>query len=101
MPQFSVGEIVRVLPRERIIESLDLDNKLRGCLFMDQMYNYCGKEFKIIKVVKNYYLGTMLKSRFPLYILDGLICNGNNELFNHKCDRCCTFLWHEEWLEKS
>ena len=50
-PKFSVGEIVRVRAREEISQSLDTLGRLEGCLMMDQMWEYCGKSFKILKVI--------------------------------------------------
>jgi len=101
--EFSVMDIVKVLPREKISASLDSNNNLDGCLFMDQMWQYCGKEFKVIKIIKNFYDDRerrMRRCRAPIYLLEGLMCDGNVEIFGNKCDRNCCILWHEKWLEK-
>jgi len=68
---------------------------------MDQMWAYCGQKFKVLKIVNNFfdeYRVIMHKTRATLYILDGLICDGNIESFDHRCDRSCYLLWHENWL---
>jgi len=96
---FAIGNAVRILPRDKIEATLDSDHKLDGCLFMDNMWDYCGHETIIIKIVKNIWNNDiMLKIKTPIYLLNGLRCNGN--MFIHRCDRHCYFLWHENWLEK-
>jgi len=104
LPKLKAGDIVIVRPAESIRRSLDNFNKVDGCLFMNQMWEYCGQEYKALKVVNNFfdeYQDKMYKTRSPLYILDGIICDGIADEFQHRCDRSCYLLWHEEWLEKS
>jgi len=104
LPKFSIGDNVRVRSKEEILRNLSPINKLEGCLMMDQMWQFCGKGFKILKVVNNFfdeYQYKMYKVRSPLYILEGLICDGVVKSFEHGCDRSCYILWHEDWLEKS
>lgn len=103
IPKFKAGDIVRVRSTESISQSLDNFNKLNGCLFMNQMWEYCSKKFKVLKIANNIfdeYQYKMFKTKSPLYILDGIICNGITEAFEHQCDRSCYLLWHEEWLAK-
>jgi len=98
------GDIVSILKRDEILATLDSCGKHEGCLMMEQMWQYCGKSFKVIKVVNNFfdeYQYKMYKVRPPLYILEGLICDGIVESFEHRCDRSCYLLWHEEWLDKT
>lgn len=97
--RFAPGDRVRVASRETIRATLDPENKLQGCLFMRQMYDYCGQEFQVIQVVHNVYMGKFLRLRAPYYILEGLRCHGVVEEFPHQCDRTCNLLWHEAWLE--
>lgn len=102
-PKFHTGEIVYVRSKEEILKGLDTFNKRDGCLFMNQMWDFCGKEFKILKVVINLfdeYRFKMYKTHSPLYILYNVICNGVLEDFNQSCDRSCFLLWHEDWLVK-
>jgi len=104
LPKYSIGDNVRVRSKEEILRSLSPLNKLEGCLIMDQMWEFCGQGFKILKVVNNFfdeYQYKMYKVRSPLYILEGLICSGTVNSFEHKCDRSCYLLWHENWLEKT
>ena len=99
--KFRIGDHILVASQETISGTLDSEKKLEGCLFMEQMYQYCGQEFTIMQVVNNIYMDKFLKLRAPFYILDGLRCNGIVDSFEHQCDRTCNLLWHEAWLKKS
>ena len=99
--KFKLGERVKVLPKEEILKMLGEQSSIGSKLFMDQMWNYCGNEYEIIKIVKYIYHRKMQKARFPLYMLEGLICNGMINSFGQRCDRSCYFLWLDSWLEKS
>ena len=103
IPKLSVGDIVRIRSREEISRSLDSSGRCDGCLMMDQMGNYCGETFKVLKIVTNFFdefKFKMYRSRSQLYILDGLICNGQGTSFNERCDRSCYLLWHRDWLKQ-
>ena len=100
-PKFAVGQRVRIAESDKIYPTLDSDKKLDGILFMNQMAQYCGKELSIIKVVKTFeYKKLILNTKIPIYMLEGLMCDGNSELLEEKCDLSCYFRWHENWLEK-
>jgi hypothetical protein len=100
--KFSAGDSVKIQSKEKIYQSLNSSNKLEGCFMMEEMWQYCGQHFKVLKVINNFfdeYQYRMYKPYSPLYILDGLICGGVVGSFGHRCDRSCYLLWHEEWLE--
>jgi len=96
------GDIVRIRSKEQIIQTLNRDNKLDGCFFMDEMWQYCGSKQKVLIRVE-YILKEaefkMLKTR-NIVLLEGLHCSGKLSSFKHGCDRNCYFFWKEEWLEK-
>jgi len=101
--KFKTGDMVKVKSAESISITLDKNNKLDGCMFMNQMWDYCGQKFRVLKEVKYFfdeYKNKMYKTKFPLYVLDGLICEGISPEFKHRCDRSCYLLWHQNWLEK-
>ena len=101
--KFKENELVRVRSKEEIITSVDAHDKLCSNLFVDQILDYCGNVFKVQKIVYNYFdehKFRMFRVIEPLYFLDGLICNGEGEKFECRCDRSCYLLWHEKWLEK-
>jgi hypothetical protein len=101
-PKYAAGDIIRVKSKAEISENIDSMNKLDGCLFMNQMWDYCGMEFKIMRVVRHFFdehQYKMYKPRAPLYLLKGSLCNGEVASFKHRCDHYCYFFWHEDWLE--
>lgn len=100
--KYATGNLVRVRSVNNVSKTLDPLNSLDGCLFMKQMWDYCGKTFTIIKVVIHIFdefQCKMYKTKIPLYLLDTVICNGLVDSFTHRCDRSCYFFWHEEWIE--
>ena len=101
---FSAGDTVRVRSAEEISQTLDPLSRADGCLFMEQMYDYSNKNFRVIKVVKHIFderESKIHRTLVPLYILEGLTCQGKNTSFDYTCDHSCFFLWHEQWLAKS
>ena len=98
--KFQENQKVKVKSQEEIRLTLDKENKLDGLLFMGQMFNYCDQEHRIHKIVKNIYMGKMIKPTASLYILYNLRCNGMSESFHQKCDRTCHLVWHESWLDE-
>jgi hypothetical protein len=103
MYNFEPGEDVKVLEKNAIIQSLDANKMLDGVLFMDNMWQFCGKTFKILKVVRNFFNyqnEKLYRCRSPVYILDGLRCDGKSLSFDRICDKSCHLLWHQSWIEK-
>ena len=101
MNKYKLYQKVRIKSDENINKILDQEHKSNGIVFMKQMFNYCGQEYKISKIVKNIYMNKMIKPVAPLYILEGLRCDGTSELLNQICDRTCNLIWHESWLEEA
>ena len=69
---------------------------------MNEMWQYCGTEQKIIKKVENFYDEAnfrMCKARKTV-LLAGLHCTGSPSKSKLSCDRYCLFFWKEDWLEK-
>jgi len=100
--RFAVGDAVKIRKAEEIQQTLDGDCTLEGCLMAEQMYGYCGDIKKIIRIVRNIFdeaESRMYEARPTMYILEDLICDGEDHAFDHRCDRSCYLLWHEKWLE--
>ena len=96
------GDIVRVRSKEEILQTLDKNNMLKGCYFMNEMWKYCGSQQKVLKRV-NYFFderGAKYYKASDTVILKGLCCSGKLENFMPKCDRNCYVFWKEDWLEK-
>jgi hypothetical protein len=101
-PRWSTGEQIRVRTREEIEAGLDSQNKRDQCLMTEQMWDYCGQHFCVMKVVNHLFderKNKLYRSHSPLYILENLICHGRTDIFPHRCDRSCYLLWHEDWLD--
>jgi hypothetical protein len=101
------GDRVKIADPGEIKRTLDKDNKLDGLLFMNQMWQYCGEEAIIIKIVKNFEHNkltgpgfTILKAKVSIYMLTGIFCDGNSELLGKKCDLNCNLMWHAAWLQQ-
>jgi hypothetical protein len=103
-PQFSIGETVKIKSREEITRSLNGLNEQDGCAFTEQMWQYCGRTYTILKIVNSYFNEHCKRTfvpKCPVYILEKSICEGSLKPFLYKCDHSCFLLWHEDWLEKS
>lgn len=94
------GDLVRVRSREEIQATLDIWKELKGCLFMPEMWSYCGTTQRVLKSVERIVdeRDYRVKRCRGVILLEGVICPGT-ELFG-RCDRSCFFFWREEWLEK-
>ena len=102
MPRFKKRDRVKIKPREEILKSLDINHKLDGCLFTDQMWEYCGKTYNVLKVINSLFdehKKRSFKLCFPFYLLDTLYCNGQYTDSTNKCDHGCLLIWHEGWLD--
>ncbi len=103
-PRYHIGDIVRVAAREEILKTVDGEWQADGCVLMDQMLRFCGVELKVLKVVEHVFNErqmTMYRTKWPFYILESALCDGNVPSFPQRCDRTCNLLWHENWLEKA
>lgn len=98
----NVGDRVRVRSAEEVRKSLDDNSAIRGCSFGAGMFQYCGREFRVAKVVNQFFdeaRWRMLRAR-SLVLLDGVHCDGSSVPETRGCDRMCFYFWRTEWLEK-
>ena len=103
IPKFREGETVRVKSRDAVLKSIDSTNKLDGYLFTNQMWDYCGNAYRVLRAGTSFFnehQHRTFRPRAPFYMLENLICKGEVDHFPFKCDHSCFFLWHEDWLEK-
>jgi hypothetical protein len=103
IPDFKTGDIVKIIATDDIFKTLNSERKCDGLLFTDQMQNYCGSTFKILRAVNtvfNEHRQRSFKTKSTFYILENLICDGKADNLPHKCDHSCFLLWHKRWLEK-
>ena len=99
MYHFHAGEIVEVRSEPEILASLDGDGTLEGVPFMPQMWQYCGKKFRVFKradkiCVEGAYISRMRDAVF----LEGVRCGGDAL---DGCQRMCMTFWKEQWLKKA
>ncbi len=97
---FQVGDLVRVRSREEIEATLDEWQELKGCAFTPEMWQYCGTTQRVLKPMEVFLDERDYRNKkcSGIVLLEGLICQGT--AFSKGCDRCCFFLWREEWLER-
>jgi hypothetical protein len=94
------GDLVRVRSREEIEAMLDRWKELRGCAFLEEMWQYCGSTQWVFQPVERFLdeRDYKVKKSKGIVLLEGIICRGT-PVFG-RCDRCCHLFWREEWLEK-
>jgi len=97
--QFSPGDWVRVLAPELIQATLDPHNKTRGLWFADQQWPYCGKVFRVMRVVRRMLddCGRM-RPVSRTVLLDQTGCGGVDG--DSGCGRDCPMMFRDEWLER-
>lgn len=95
------GDIVRVRSKEQILQTLDNNNRLEGCVFMNEMWQYCESQHKVLKRVDCFFDEAKFRMRKTRHtvLLEGLHCSGKIPGFVHRCDRFCYYFWKESWLE--
>jgi hypothetical protein len=94
------GEMVEVRSKEEILATLNEKMAYKGLLFMGEMWNFCGKRFKVYKKVKKIMLestGELRELKTPTVFLEGTYCNGE---CHWGCDRSCYCFWREVWLKR-
>ena len=94
------GDLVRVRSREEIEATLDDRKELKGCMFMLEMWEYCGTTQRVLKPMERFLDERDYRVRRckGIVLLEGGICNGT---LSGGCDHCCYLFWREEWLEKT
>ncbi len=101
-PQFKCGDVVRVLPKEKIMGTVNPLGDVEGVLVSSQLWEHCGRKFVISKVVTHFFRSDRMFKCLPmLYMLEGVVCSGEVASFHSHCDRNCSLLWSGQWLEKA
>lgn len=99
--RLQAGEWVRVRSRAEIEATLDRFGELKGCAFLDGMWQYCGTEQRVLVSMERFLdeRDYRVKKVRGVVLLEGVLCTGT-PVFG-RCDRCCHLFWREEWLERS
>jgi hypothetical protein len=95
-----IKDLVRVRSREEIESTLDTFKELKGCAFLESMWQYCGTTQRVLQPVERFLdeRDYKVKKARGVVLLEGLLCFGT-PVFG-RCDRGCHLFWREEWLEK-
>ncbi|HEY9466258.1 MAG TPA: hypothetical protein VIR54_24350, partial [Vicinamibacterales bacterium] len=94
------GELVRVKSKARIEETLNVKGRNRGLWFDQETLEFCGGEFRVIKLVSRAMTestGVVREFGAPCVILEGVVANGEYRAFNPENDY---IFWREIWLER-
>ena len=83
------GDFVRVRPREEIALTLDPFKELKGCAFLEYMWQYCGTTQRVLKPLERFLdeRDYKVKKARGIVLLEGVLCQGT-PVFG-RCDRCC------------
>ncbi|MDD5250634.1 MAG: hypothetical protein PHY45_16780 [Rhodocyclaceae bacterium] len=84
---------------EEIRRTLDAHGSRGGLMFMPEMYQHAGKDFRVLrKVDRVLESGRYVPAAQPIYMLADLYCGGAALGDDGPCDRSCRLLWHADWL---
>jgi hypothetical protein len=93
------GDWVEVRSKEEILRSLDSDSRLDNLPFMPQMFEYCGRKFRVSKRAHktcDTVTGTGGRSLSGGIHLENLRCNGQAY---GGCQAACLIFWKDTWLK--
>lgn len=93
------GDLVEIRSVKEIQMTLNKKNKLKGLLFSEVMWKFCGKKFRVLKQIEhmiNEQTGVFVKLS-DTYLLNNNICDG---LDFRGCPRECYWFWKKDWLKK-
>jgi hypothetical protein len=100
----SAGDYVRIKSQSEIEKTLNKHSRNRGLFFdWEEMAPYCGKVFRVKKVVKKIIdepSGKMITMKHPCIMLDGVVCNAEYVSCRLNCPRQIPSYWREIWLER-
>ncbi|SJM92485.1 conserved hypothetical protein [Crenothrix polyspora] len=94
-----VGEWIEVRSKEEILGTLDKMGRMEGLPFMPQMFEYCGKRFKVYKRAHKTcdFVYTMQSRSLPNGVHLDLRCDG---AAYGGCQHTCLLYWKEAWLKR-
>jgi hypothetical protein len=96
-----VGELVEVKSKSEILATLDTNGRIDGLPFMPEMFQYCGKTFRVYKRAHKA-CDTVHRSGSRgmdhTVHLEDARCNGS---FHGGCQAACLIFWKEAWLRRT
>jgi CelD/BcsL family acetyltransferase involved in cellulose biosynthesis len=98
-PGASTARHARVRSVEQIRRGLDAFGRRDGLRFMANMESYAEKRFRVAaKLDTVFEYDAWVPTRRPVYVLEGVVCDGSTLGKSGPCQRACALLWHEDWL---
>lgn len=96
--RFAEGDWVRVRDEEDIRATLDAEGKLRGLLFMDPQWSYCGNTYRVERVVRRMIDDSrQMRTIAHAVVLAGVTCDVPDG--EPGCGAACAMLFKDDWLE--
>jgi hypothetical protein len=93
---FRKGDLLRIRSADEILSTLDSDGTVDGLLFMPEMLQYAGHEFRVRSSAHKTCDGaTEIRKMDNTVHLEGLRCDGSA---HGGCQAGCQLFWREEWL---
>lgn len=98
-PRRGEARFARIRSGAEIAETLDLLGLREGLMFMPEMSRYQGQRVRVVRQLPRVFEhDRWLETPSPVYILEGLRCEGAVLGSDGPCDRACPMLWHADWL---
>jgi hypothetical protein len=95
-----VGEVVEVLSEKEILATLDGNGELDSLPFMPEMFQFCGKRFKVyrraVKLCDTVNSAGIYRMENAVHLED-LRCDGQA---HGGCQAGCLLYWKEAWLRR-
>jgi hypothetical protein len=94
-------EYVEVLSKEEILKTLDEQGRYENVPFMPEMFQYCGRRFRVSKRAHktcDFVTNTGIRSLPNAVHLEDLRCDGSA---HGNCEAQCTIFWKEAWLKRT
>lgn len=95
-----VGELVQVQPAKSIAATLDANGRNRGMWFDPQMYQYCGRTYRVSAKIERMIdegTGRLIELQSPTVTLESIACDG---CWHRFCSREALLFWREIWLQR-
>jgi hypothetical protein len=99
--ELHAGEWIEVRSKAEILATLDKDGRLEELPFMPEMFDFCGKRYRVLKRAHKTCdppSGIKGRSLSQAVHLEELRCDG---AAHGGCQARCLFFWKEAWLKKS
>ena len=95
------GDLAEVRSREDILATLNREARLDALPFMPEMFQYCGKRYRVFKRADktcDTISTTGTRRLFHTVHLEGLRCDGQA---HGGCQALCLLFWKEAWLRRA